>query len=98
MREPPSSHGHVGGVVLFRDSDNQTMGIYDRMKAGEPIRESDQDHDKVLAGYSRMMRITSEINCGYHDGADIRKLMGELTCSDIHESVTIIPPFYSDWG
>jgi hypothetical protein len=74
------------------------MDIYDRMKAGEPIRASDADHQKVLDGYSRMMRMTAEINCGYHDAAEIRRLVGELTCSKISEDVTIIPPFYSDWG
>lgn len=45
-----------------------------------------------------MARITAEINTGYHDAAEIRKLVGELTCSKLSEDVNIIAPFYSDWG
>ncbi len=74
------------------------MDIYDRMRAGEPIRATDPDHRRVLEGYSRMARITAEINAGYHDAAEIRRLVGELTCSKLSEDVNIIAPFYSDWG
>lgn len=74
------------------------MHIYDRMKAGEPIRFGDPDYRMILEGYDRAARLTAVINSGYHSHSEMRELVGRLTCSEVSEDVVIIAPLYSDWG
>lgn len=44
------------------------------------------------------MRITAEINSGYHTPEELRQLMSELTGSEIDEGFGLFPPFFSDCG
>jgi acetyltransferase-like isoleucine patch superfamily enzyme len=44
------------------------------------------------------LRITGELNSGYQNPARVRELLAQLTGDAIDESVTVFPPFYSDFG
>jgi acetyltransferase-like isoleucine patch superfamily enzyme len=44
------------------------------------------------------LRITGELNSGYQDPARVRELLAQLTGAAIDDSVTVFPPFYSDFG
>jgi len=44
------------------------------------------------------LRITGELNGGYHDPARVRELLSQLTGKDVDESVTVFPPFSADFG
>jgi acetyltransferase-like isoleucine patch superfamily enzyme len=44
------------------------------------------------------LRITGELNGGYHEPERVRELLSQLTGKPIDESVTLFPPFYSDFG
>ncbi|GAA3745368.1 sugar O-acetyltransferase [Leifsonia bigeumensis] len=44
------------------------------------------------------LRVTGELNSGYHDPGEVRQLLGHLTGKPVHESVTVFPPLYSDFG
>ncbi len=74
------------------------MDLYNRMKAGEPIRADDPEHQKLSDGYERVLRLTAAINTGYSGNSEVRRILSELTCSEISEDTVIIAPFYSDWG
>lgn len=43
-------------------------------------------------------RITSELNGGYHDTAEIQSLFSKLTGKPADASFSMFPPFYSDFG
>lgn len=43
-------------------------------------------------------RITFRLNSDYRTQSEIRQLLSELTGTDIHESVKVYPPFYTDFG
>jgi hypothetical protein len=44
------------------------------------------------------LRIIARLNTGYHPADEVRALLAELTGKDIDESVTLFPPFYSEFG
>lgn len=44
------------------------------------------------------MKITAELNSGYHEPEEVQKLLTELTGSEVGESVRVFPPFYADFG
>jgi len=46
----------------------------------------------------RSILITSEMNGAYRTKEEMHKLLCELTCCDIPESVGLVPPFSADFG
>ena len=44
------------------------------------------------------LRVVAEINTGYRTPEELRALLGELTGRPVDESVTLFPPFYSEFG
>lgn len=74
------------------------MDIYDRMRNGEVIYPADPDYDLVLADYERAYVLTSKLNQNIYDPESRRLLLEELTCSEIDETVRVIPPFHTDFG
>lgn len=74
------------------------MDIFERMKQGELIRLDDPDYPRVYKAIMRAFRITGELNSSYHDAKQTREVLSELTGSEIDESTSIMPPFYTDFG
>ena len=46
----------------------------------------------------RALRITALINSGYHEPAELRRILSELIGSEVDESVRLFPPFSCDFG
>lgn len=44
------------------------------------------------------LRITAELNGGYHEPARVHRLLEQLTGKPVADSVTVFPPIYSDFG
>ena len=44
------------------------------------------------------LKITAELNGRYHAPEEVRRLMSELTASEIDESFALFPPFHTDCG
>lgn len=44
------------------------------------------------------MKITAELNAGYHTPQEIRALLRQLTGREVDETVGMFPPFYTDCG
>ena len=54
---------------------------------------------RVMLGISQdALKITAEMNTGYQEPERVRQLLAQLTGRDVDESVTVFPPFYSDFG
>ncbi len=68
------------------------------LNAGETITGDSPLH-RVMHGVSQeALRITGELNSGYQEPARVRYLMSQLLGKPVDESVTVFPPFYSDFG
>ncbi|WP_198410410.1 sugar O-acetyltransferase [Mycetocola zhujimingii] len=44
------------------------------------------------------LKITGELNSGYHEPGRVRQLLAQLTGRDVDDSVTVFPPLYADFG
>lgn len=68
------------------------------MESGDVIVAGSDVHRKMHELSQEAIRITMQINCAYHNQAEIVALMSELTGCDVHESLGLFPPFYTDCG
>lgn len=50
------------------------------------------------AASQEAMRVTGELNGGYHEPERVRELLARLTGRPVHEGVTLFPPFTADFG
>jgi acetyltransferase-like isoleucine patch superfamily enzyme len=71
--------------------------IFDRMKAGKPIRLTDSEYPKVQEVVSRTIRLSATLNTSSHID-QIRQLLGEIIGAQLDERTTVFPPFYTNFG
>ncbi|AZZ51664.1 DapH/DapD/GlmU-related protein [Rathayibacter festucae] len=62
------------------------------IEGGSPL------HAVLHAASQEALRITGELNSGYHPPERVRELLAELTGRPIDESVTLFPPLRADFG
>lgn len=64
----------------------------ERVIAGSPLH-------KLMVHYSNeAMRITAILNGSWHEPAEVRHLVAELTGREIDDTLNLFPPFYTDFG
>lgn len=68
------------------------------LNAGETITGGSPLHAVMHQASQDALRITGELNGGYHEPARVRELMSALTGTTVDETVTLFPPFTSDFG
>jgi acetyltransferase-like isoleucine patch superfamily enzyme len=78
-------------------SNQNTGDIFDRMKAGEPIRLDDLQYPKVQAIVSRTIKLNAKLNTS-EDVEQIRNHLSEITGTEIDASTIIFVPFYTNFG
>ena len=68
------------------------------LNAGQTITGDSPLHEVMHRVSQDALRITGELNTGYHQPARVRELLAQLTGMHVDESITVFPPFYSDFG
>lgn len=68
------------------------------LNAGQTIRGDSPLHEVMHRVSQDALRVTGELNGGYHEPARVRDLLSELIGTPVDESVTAFPPLYSDFG
>ncbi|WP_277050622.1 DapH/DapD/GlmU-related protein [Ruania albidiflava] len=68
------------------------------LDAGQTIPGGSPLHELMHRVSQDALRITGELNSGYHDPARVRDLLAQLTGATVPESVTLFPPLTSDFG
>lgn len=71
--------------------------IFDRMKAGEPIRLDDPQYFKINEVVNRTIRLSAELNTST-DIVQIQERLSEITGRQLDESTTVFAPFYTNFG
>ena len=72
--------------------------LLEALNAGDTITGDSPLHEVMHRVSQDALRITGELNGGYQEPARIRELLTQLTGKPVDESVTVFPPFYSDFG
>jgi acetyltransferase-like isoleucine patch superfamily enzyme len=77
------------------------MGLDDLLavlNTGQTITGDSPLHRVMHETSQEALRITGELNGGYHEPAQVRDLLAQLTGKPVDESVTLFPPFSADFG
>lgn len=72
--------------------------LLEALDAGRTITADSALFDVMHRVSQDALRVTAELNGGYHEPARVRGLLAELTGRDIDETVTVFPPFHSDFA
>ena len=72
--------------------------LLNALNAGHTITGNSPFHEVMHRVSQDALRITGELNGGYQEPARVRELLAQLTGKPVDESVTVFPPFYSDFG
>lgn len=70
----------------------------DHVNRGAPIAGGSQQHAFMHGAAQEALRIVAEINTGYRTPGQVRALLARLTGKTVDETVTVFPPFYSEFG
>lgn len=62
------------------------------------VIDGSREHQFMHSASQEVIRLTMEINNRYHTPEELRKLLSELTGTQIDSSVGLFPPIYSDYG
>lgn len=73
------------------------MDIFDRMRAGEPVRLNDPEYHKVQAVVSRTIELCVQLNSAPTIEL-IRERLSEITGVSLDESTVVFTPFYTNFG
>ena len=68
------------------------------LDAGTTITAGSPHHAVMHEVSQQALQITGELNGAYHEPAQVRELLAELTGRPVDESVTVFPPFQADFG
>lgn len=72
--------------------------LLDALDAGQTIEGGSPLHAVMHATSQEALRITAELNSGYHEPERVRELLSQLTGRDVDESVALFPPLHADFG
>jgi len=65
---------------------------------GDVIEGGSPAHQLMHDAAQEALRITTHLNSGYRTPAEVRGLLTELTGRQVPGSVTVFPPFHSEFG
>ncbi len=70
----------------------------DHLNSGEPVRGGSPAHQFMHSISQQALKLTAEINGGYHEPHQLRALFSQLIGQPVDESFGLFPPFYTDCG
>lgn len=70
----------------------------DHLSSGKTVEAGSEPHQFMHRASQEALRITAEINTGYHTPEELRKLFSQLIGQPVDESFGLFPPFYTDCG
>lgn len=68
------------------------------MDSGEEVKAGSEAHMCMHELSSEAMRLTAQLNSGYHTADEIVSLMRKITGRHVDDSFRLFPPFYTDCG
>lgn len=70
----------------------------EHLNSGEKVQGGSEVHQSMHGVSQEALRITAEINTGYHTPEELRALFSQLIGRPVDESFGMFPPFYTDCG
>lgn len=70
----------------------------DCMNSGKTVQAGSDIHKYMTYLAYEAMKLTAELNNGYHSPEEIRAIMSKIIGENVDESFVMFPPFYTDCG
>lgn len=70
----------------------------EHLSSGLPVIGGSSAHQYMHRASQRALRITAQINTGYHEPEELRALFSELIGKPVDDSFGLFPPFHTDCG
>lgn len=70
----------------------------DVLNRGERVVNNSEVHRFMSAAAFEVMKLTSQLNDGCHDLAEIQVLFSKIIGKNVDETFALFPPFYTDFG
>src|SRR6187401_102181 len=83
--------------MLSNSNTIKNRDIFDRLKAGKPIRLNNPEYFKIQEVVDRTIKQVVELNSSTST-IEIREQLSEIIDNDIDASTTVFPPFYTNFG
>ncbi len=74
------------------------QAFLDHLNSGKPVQGGGEAHQFMHGVSQEALRITAEINTGYHTPEELRSLFSQLIGEPVDESFGLFPPFHTDCG
>lgn len=72
--------------------------IFQKDLSGEMVSPNEPGYDKLINTIWDTMKLAAELNIGWHTPDEVRDYLSRITGREIDPSVTLLPPFYVDFG
>lgn len=72
--------------------------IFKKDLSGEMVSPNESGYDKLINVIWDTMKLANELNTGWHTPEEVRDYLSRITGREIDSSVTLLPPFYVDYG
>ncbi len=69
-----------------------------RLRSGETAKAGSEMHGCMHVLAQEALQITAELNGGYHEPCELRRLFSRLTGKPVPETFALFPPFYTECG
>lgn len=76
----------------------ELVELLEELNAGRRIPGNSPLHQTMHRYSQEALRITGELNGGYHEPERVRELLAQLIGKPVDDSVTLFPPFNTDFG
>ena len=76
----------------------ELQDFLDHVNRGALIRGGTEQHRFMHEAAQEALQVVAELNTGYHPPEQVRALLARLTGRAVDDSVTVFPPFYSEFG
>ena len=74
------------------------QGFLEHLNSGKPITGNSEAHLFMHGVSQEALKITAEINHGYHEPEELRALFSKLTGRPVDKTFALFPPFHTDCG
>ena len=74
------------------------QGFLEHLNSGKPVTGNSEAHLFMHGVSQEALKITAEINHGYHEPEELRALFSKLTGRPVDKSFALFPPFHTDCG
>ena len=76
----------------------ELQDFLDHVNRGAVIEGGSEQHRFMHGAAQEALRVVAEINTGYRTPEEVRSLLTRLTGKTVDETVTVFPPFHSEFG